>query len=241
MEYMWEKTKKQHEAALGELLKKLEKNGFNKEDLEVLLDYFANRVPLVVHCHISKHMEFFVKDNYYRNQFETGKTSGSSCKSSRTGWEHRMFDKSYMGAKHFERPKYGCINVDKNPVGVPNATSYGKSYMLLKNEVRHRVTFTERDSCNKDSSCGTLKYPAHVLVKFNDNELKAAVNASRGKEKMKDISMSSYKELQIHGPIEFEKDIEKLFINKTEINGKKNLEDMSKDFCKKNRIPYEMF
>lgn len=48
--------------------------------------------------HVSKHMEFFVKDTHYRNQFETNKSSGSLSRQSRTTWEDRMFDKKYSQA-----------------------------------------------------------------------------------------------------------------------------------------------
>lgn len=43
-------------------------------------------------------MEFFVKDTHYRNQFETGKSSGTLNRSSRTQWENRMFDNKYAKA-----------------------------------------------------------------------------------------------------------------------------------------------
>lgn len=48
-----------------------------------------------MHIHITKHMEFFVKDTHYRNQFETGKSSGSLSRPSRISWESRMFCKRY--------------------------------------------------------------------------------------------------------------------------------------------------
>ncbi len=212
-EHMLEKTKKEHEAAIPDLVKKVVKLGYKEEDVFDLLEYFEHKVPLVVHIHIHKHMQFFVKDTNYRNQFETNKSSGSTCRQSRTGWEKRMFDDRYTGATHFERVKYGTINCDKNIAGVSCASGYGQSYLVLKNDVRYRCTFTEKDSSNSDSKCGTLKYCAHVLNKFNDNEMKAVMRACKGLDQDKNLKFSTYKELQIHGPLEFAVDIEKLCIN----------------------------
>lgn len=79
-----------------------------------------------------RYMEFFLKDTHYRNQFETGKSSGSLSRTSRVQWEDRMFDKMYSKAKDFERVKYGVINMTNDPKGVNCATSYGPSYFLLK-------------------------------------------------------------------------------------------------------------
>lgn len=36
--------------------------------------------------HVNSHMQFFVKDTHYRNQFETKKSSGSLSSSSRINW-----------------------------------------------------------------------------------------------------------------------------------------------------------
>lgn len=49
---------------------------------------------------------------------------------------------------------------------------------------------------------------------------------------------SSYKEIQIHGPIEFGKDIERLYVNKSEVQDKKYL-DMVYEFSEKFGVPYE--
>lgn len=77
-------------------------------------------------------MEFFIKDTHYRNQFETGKSSGSLSRQSRIEWENRMFDKRYSSATDHERVKYGVINFTNDPKGVNCALGYGQSYFLLK-------------------------------------------------------------------------------------------------------------
>lgn len=125
--------------------------------------YIENYAPIIIHIHISKHMEFFIKDTHYRSQFETNKSSGSLSRTSRTQWEDRMFDKKYSKAKDFERVKYGVINFTNDPKGVNCALGYGISYLLLKEHVRARCTMTDMDSSNASSQIGTFKYCFHVI------------------------------------------------------------------------------
>ena len=75
--------------------------------------------------HANNHMQFFVKDTHYRNQFETKKSSGSLSLSARTNWEDRMFDTKHHKATPFERVKYGTINFTNDPKGVNGCSSYG--------------------------------------------------------------------------------------------------------------------
>lgn len=113
-------------------------------------------------------MEFFINDTHYRNQFETGKSSGSLSRQSRTQWEDRLFDKKYSKAKDSERVKYGVINMTNDPKGVNCATGYGLSYMLLKESVRGRCTITDKDSSSTDARVGTFRSCLHILEKMND-------------------------------------------------------------------------
>lgn len=52
--------------------------------------------------------------------------------------------------------------------------------------------------------------------------------------------ISAYKEIQIHGPIEFARDIERIYVNKTELAEPKRLEQII-EFSKKNKVEYEIF
>lgn len=158
-----------------------------------------------------RYMEFFIKDTHYRSQFETNKSSGTLSRSSRTQWEDRMFDKRYSGASDFERVKYGVMNFTNDQKGVSCALGYGRSYLLLKQHLRSRCTVSDKDSCSSDSKIGTLKYPFQVVNKFNTNELKSAFEAVKGENKSSTVTCT-YKEVQIHGPLEFGKDIEKLYV-----------------------------
>ena len=151
-----------------------------------------------------------------------------------------MFDKKYSKAADFERVKYGVINFTNDPKGVNACVSYGQSYFLMKDHVRERCTFTDKDSSNADSSIATFKYCFKILSKMNDNELRAAFDASKAKEIASNCT-ATYKEIQIHGPIEFSKDILRIYINKNEVKGNNKLLDMVYDFSKKNNIDHDFF
>ena len=48
---------------------KIKKLGFSAADLENLHHYIVNYAPIIIHMHVNMHMQFFVKDTHYRNQF----------------------------------------------------------------------------------------------------------------------------------------------------------------------------
>ena len=117
-----------------------------------------------------------------------------------------MFTLKYSKAKDFQRVKYGVINFTNDPKGVGACLSYGQSYFLLKPHVRERCTFTDKDSSNADSSIATFKYCFRILSKMKEDELRAAFSASKAQE-VSSKCVSAYKEIQVHGPIQFSKDI----------------------------------
>ena len=55
--------------------------------------------------------------------------------------------------------------------------------------------------------------------------------------------IGAYKEIQIHGPVEFAKDIERVYVSKAELKlgDAKALLEQVKSFCSKNNIEYELF
>jgi hypothetical protein len=133
-----------------------------------------------------------------------------------------MFGNKYSKATDFERVKYGVINFTNDPKGVKCCSGYGGSYLLLKEHVRERCTFTDMDSSAATASIATFKYCFKILSKMNDKELKAAFDASKAKEIASDCT-ATYKEIQIHGPIEFSKDVQCIYVNRAEIKENKKL------------------
>ena len=135
--------------------------------------------------------------------------------------------------------KYGTINFTNDPKGVRACSSYGQSYFLLKPHVRNRCTVTDMDSSSPSASIGTFQFCFHILNKLSDSELKAAIDASKGNE-VKSGCISAYKEIQIHGPVEFKKDVERVYVSRGEL-ADSVCKKMTDDFCAQNELELEIF
>jgi hypothetical protein len=89
--------------------------------------------------------ECLLEDGIYRNQFETGLSSGSLSAfpgGERDGWENTLFGGAYHaeGVGSSERPKYGSLEIIRHPDGpIPR---FGSSYFVLRPRVSSRATFT---------------------------------------------------------------------------------------------------
>ena len=53
---------------------------------------------------------------------------------------------------------------------------------------------------------------------------------------MKSNVIAAYKEIQIHGPVEFAKDIERVYICKQELEKSPDTLGLIKSFCEKNKL-----
>lgn len=51
----------------------------------------------------------------------------------------------------------------------------------------------------------------------------------------------AYKEIQIHGPLEFSKDVERVYLSRAEINTSKEVKATMIKFCQYNKLEYEEF
>ena len=216
MVYMHQKSEKLHWINEEALVARIKGLGLKESDLENLHHYIVNYAPIIIHMHVNTHMKFFVKDTHYRNQFETRMSSGSLSECSRTNWEDRMFDRKHSAATPFERVKYGTINFTNDPHGVRCCSGYGQSYFLLKSHVRNRCTVTDMDSSSSTAAIGTFQFCYHILNKLSDQELRAAFDGSKGNEIVSSM-IGTYKEIQIHGPVEFKRDIERVYLSKGEL------------------------
>jgi hypothetical protein len=89
--------------------------------------------------------EALLSDGIYRNQFETGRSSGSLSAfpgGPRDAWERRLFGGAYHeeGVSYSERPKYGALELVRHPDGpIPR---FGSCYFVLRQEVAARTSFT---------------------------------------------------------------------------------------------------
>lgn len=164
----------------------------------------------------SRLIDALLVDGHYKNQFETGVTSGSSSAypgGSRDKWEETIFEGGYH--KHSlvpaERPKYGAMNAANNPAGP--AGQYGSCYMVLKPGIKERTTFTPKNSSGCQAGhVGTAEHFQHILK--DAQNFKAIMDFGLGRSEYETNRSWSYLEAQVHGPIDFAKDVAAIVVDK---------------------------
>jgi hypothetical protein len=116
------------------------------------LECVREHARIVLHFHPdrfgSKSMtvaEALLEDGMYRNQFETGISSGGLSAfpgGERDVWEKRLFASAYHAeeVRNSDRPKYGALELVRFPDGpVPR---FGSCYFVLRRSVAERTSFT---------------------------------------------------------------------------------------------------
>ncbi|CAB9526425.1 Protein of unknown function (DUF3626) [Seminavis robusta] len=216
IQYVTKKAKEMHDKSLPRLETRIASLGFSPEDLKQCLDYIQDDAPIVIHLKEST-LSFLVKDTHYRNLFETSTSGGGRDKNARGKWESDMFGGSYNSSActNFDKPKYGCLNVSGDIQGVNSARRYGNLFMILQPHVRYRSTFFNKDTGAfvATATLATHEFYAHVLDGYNDNDLSAVVNVCKSTRVGGTRSTcTTYKEVQIHGPVCLATDIQALSV-----------------------------
>jgi len=203
-------------AEVRKLKARVEKLTECSEAFDRLWVWMRDAVPILIHLKLGMRedgeyqIDRFMRDpkRQYRNLFEVGEGRGSTDRSVRSAWERRMFGPVYdRMVKVDERPKYGCLNLTDAPSGVEAAIGYGTSYLVLKPSVRWRCTMTSADSAVSNSIVATTRQFAKFMgdnaFGMSDSDL-LKVCRHRGEQ------ISKYREVQIHGTVCFDRDVEKL-------------------------------
>lgn len=212
-----------HDRALKELRARFQRLGLSENVLWRLLTWIRELVPLLVHINLDNAAAFLMQDTHYRNGFETAMHSnrewseGGRCGArARRQWEEDLFGGAYTEAAHGERPKYGVLNTMNDPFGVAQCHSiYGDSYLVLRG-VRMRVTLASRDSSTLDADgLAVPDYYAHVLLQYNDEELREAARVAKARNigvcgSSGSLAHGKYKEVQIHGELRLRDHVQRL-------------------------------
>jgi hypothetical protein len=197
-------------AALPRLRARTAALGLGPAVLERTLLFIRDTAPLIIHFR-PELLSAFAASETYRNQFETGTSSGTLSRVVRSVWEDSLFGKTYAAAADSERVKYGVLNITGDSRGVVLAHNYGQCYLALKEPVRARATFSNRDSAGlTDAGLSTCESYAHVLDMFNEVELKSTLEVGGGRSSFRGTAgptSATYKEAQIHGPVRFKQDV----------------------------------
>jgi len=208
-------AKSNHEKVLPTLQRKCATLGYKDVDLWMTLAYIRELAPIIIHLNLSKMMPFMEADTHYRNQFETNSSGGLLKPKVREKWERDLFGGLYDGARGSERCKYGVLNAMNDYRGVVKCAQYGDSYIVLR-DIRLRCTFSPEDSANlKADRLAVLDYYAHVLHEFSDDELRETIKIAKSGEAAvlgdsSKVGAMKYKETQIHGAVEFARNVDRL-------------------------------
>jgi Protein of unknown function (DUF3626) len=123
-------------------------------------DRFGGKPANVVDC--------LLAEGVYRNQFETGLSSGSPTAypgGERDAWERTLFGGAYHneGVAASERPKYGSLELVRFPDGP--APRFGSCYFVLRGVgPRTSITFMGSEHPHAANRTGTLAEPHAVMA-----------------------------------------------------------------------------
>lgn len=145
-----------------------------------------------------------VRDGQYRNQFETGVTSGDPSAfvgGGRWLWESEIFGGAYDCAPAAQRPKYGSLNFRHQAAG--GAPRFGAAHLRLRPETLHRTTF-----CYPDSAFG----PEDFGVAAKQDVIRA-FEKNAAKPRARDEDYIDYVEAQLHGALVLSRDVEAIVLD----------------------------
>jgi hypothetical protein len=138
--------------ARARIADRLSRSGCDGDDYAGALECISTDARVVLHFHPDRFdvrsatvAEGLLGDGLYRNQFETGLSSGSLSAfpgGERDVWEQRLFGGAYHseGVTNSERPKYGALELVRYPDGP--TPRFGSCYLVLRQCVTERTSFT---------------------------------------------------------------------------------------------------
>ncbi len=211
--------------------------GFPADTLDLVVNYLRHSAPIVIHFRPESVLEKFLDDTCYRNLFEIGTGGGCTDKTTRAGWESSRFMNLYDGSVPFERPKYGSMNTLNHPGGTP-ARSYGPGYMVLQDHVRIRCTMTPGDS-SSSATVGSPDYCLHVADSFTENEMLSVCKIARNELPYGKYGHETYREVQIHGELNFARDISRMVLPSSYIGTQ--YETLANKFVATNDVEFEWY
>jgi len=216
--------------------------GYNENDLINTLDYIKN-LDAIVHfgrCSNNRPIEWLKIDTHLKNTFEVH----NKCDSARVEWEDNLFHKVYKSdCSPKERVKYGCLNLLSDNAGCQSAHGYGQSYMILKNDIKPRITFVCGDSCTKQQHICTFDHCVQLLLYLDPITLKNVITLASMKKSqtanLNDLQKINrhynYVEMQIHGDVMLTRDISHIMLYEMQVDR------AIIDRLKYLRIPYTIF
>lgn len=200
IEFVKNQSSKHFEASQRSLLKSAE-----KAVIDSILERIRYEVDIIVHFSFEKIVDKLLQDKSYKSLFEIDSKDTTGLLVRKTA-EDKIFGNSYQNVPAVERPKYGCLNIFGNPRGVKTAYYYGTSFLILRN-VKWRSTWSNTDTFSVNVATTAFDNNPLVLSKFERNDLVSLISyAETGK--FLNTDDSDYREVQIHGDIQLERDVD---------------------------------
>ena len=153
----------------------LERAGYGLETYRAVIELVRQHARIALHFHpdrlgheAASVAECLLKDGVYRNQFETGLSSGSPTAfpgGERDIWERTLFGGAYHteGVSASERPKYGSLELVRFPDGP--APRFGSCYFVLRGVgARTSITFMGSEHPQASDRSGTLARPHGAMA-----------------------------------------------------------------------------
>lgn len=247
LEHVRELARSRHEHALPGVEERICALGFQSCHLWGALAWIRELAPIIIHVNLDKALDFLEEDTHYRSQFETGTSGGLLNRRTRDFWEHELFNAAYDGCDHFERVKYGVMNVFNDPRGYQRLNNFGDSYLELK-DVRLRCTLSPEDSGEVAGGkklehrstpaverLAVPEYYAHVLQEYSDDEICEMLRAANSRDvrcgdTARVVKPRKYKEVQVHGEVRLDKHVARLVAHERHWLVEKRLESL----CQRN-------
>jgi Protein of unknown function (DUF3626) len=225
-------------AARARIAAILARTGASPSALDVLIAALDEHARTTLNFHPDRLLhdgstvaENLLAQGRYRNQFETGITSGSRTAfrgGDRDGWEEKLFGGAYQepAVQNEERPKYGALNLMQHVDG--GSPRFGSCFLVLRRPMLERCTFTWGDSHEGPVHVGTLAVPEPLLAALLESVedkgealgivgmdvpalLRFLASPSPGQTAAR--ALDTYIEAQVHSAIDLAADVEALVID----------------------------
>lgn len=162
-------------AALSSIAGIFKRAGFALENYNEAMELVRQHARIVLHFHPDRFggkptnvAESLLIEGVYRNQFETGLSSGSPTAfpgGERDNWERTLFGGAYHSEDVLvsERPKYGSLELVRFPDGP--APRFGSCYFVLRDvTARTSITFMGSEHPHATNRVGTFVTPHAVMA-----------------------------------------------------------------------------
>ncbi|VBB18936.1 protein of unknown function DUF3626 [Yasminevirus sp. GU-2018] len=247
VDYCFKKARIYHKNVYPNAVIRFIELGLTEQDLTDTLEYIKD-LDAIIHFGGPTKTGWIRTENRVKNAYEVNRES--SYLVSRTDWENNLFNKicgdDTDDLSRSNRVKYGCLNMLSDPAGCISARSYGPSYMILRKELKNRITFVCGDSAGKQQHMCTFDNCVQLLLYMDENLLKNVVALAKFKQTkivvdnvIKEINNHrnySYIEIQVHGDVFISRDIERVVLDKNSMSKEEMHEVVSR--LKHDNIPY---